>query len=351
MRALVRIGFFFVVVSLAGVGVSRAQQPNAAPPELPSRWMMTFSRYEPQGWNNCAPATLTNALSYFGYTERQGRAASWLKPNYEDKNVSPWQMVEFVNTQLPELEVYAKVRYGGTLDTLRALIANNFPVIIELGYDPEPQRLGWMGHYLLMTGYDDATRQFTTSDSYLGNNTVYRYDEVMKFWQHFNYVYIVLYEWQREEQLLALLGPDADEQMNILNALQIARSEAIANNADAFAWFNMGTNFVKLGMYPEAAIAYDEARKWGLPFRMLWYQFGPFEAYYHVGRYDDMIVLAQQNLNDGGGQYVEETFYYGGLARLGRGETERAISNFNAALQFNPNFTPAREALNRAQER
>ena len=344
MRLLVRL-CALIVVSAVGAAVGSAQ-PSA---ELPARWTMSFSRYEPQGWNNCAPATLTNALSYFGYTDRQTRAASWLKPNYEDKNVSPWQIVEFVNTQIPELEVYAKVRYGGTLDRLRALIANNFPVIIELGYDPEPQRLGWMGHYLLMTGYDDAKREFTTSDSYRGANVVYSYDEIMKFWKHFNYVYIVLYEWQREQALLALLGPDADEQTNILNALQIARSEAIANNADAFAWFNMGTNFVKLGMYAEAAIAYDEARKWGLPFRMLWYQFGPFEAYYHVGRYDDMIVLAQQNLNDGGGQYVEETYYYGGLARLARGETERAISNFNAALQFNPNFTPAREALNRAR--
>ncbi|MEM6530427.1 MAG: hypothetical protein AAF653_19160 [Chloroflexota bacterium] len=80
---------------------------------------------------------------------------------------------------------------------------------------------------------------------------------------------------------------------------------------------------------------------------MMWYQFGPFEAYNAVGRYDDTITLAQQNLNDGGGQYVEETYYYAGVAREGMGDTQRALTNYNTALQFNPNFTPAREARDR----
>jgi len=314
------------------------------PNPLPARWMLNISGHEAQTWNNCGPATLTNALKFFGYRDNQARAANWLKPNYEDKNVSPWQMAEFVNNHVPELDVYAKVRHGGTLQLLKALLAADFPVIVEVGYDPEPERLGWMGHYLLVKGYDDAQGVFITSDSYLGDNKAYTYEHVARFWKHFNYVYIVLYTGEREADVKAILGDNADEQINVLNALSIARAEASANNADAFAWFNMGTNFTLLGMYTEAAIAYDEARKWGLPFRMLWYQFGPFEAYYQVGRYDDMIALAQQNLNDGGGQYVEETYYYGALARMGRGETARALDNLNAALQFNPNFTPAKEA-------
>jgi tetratricopeptide (TPR) repeat protein len=77
---------------------------------------------------------------------------------------------------------------------------------------------------------------------------------------------------------------------------------------------------------------------------LAWYRFDHLEAYYKVGRYDDVLALAQANLNDGGGQYVEETYYYGGLARLGKGEIDRAISNFDAAIQFNPNFQAARQA-------
>jgi hypothetical protein len=321
-----------------------AQEATEEPlPPLPSFYQLDNLRYEAQTWNNCGPATLTSALSFFGYADGQQRAADWLKPNYEDKNVSPNQMVRFVNEQVPELPVYAKLRYAGTLEGIKRLVANDFPVIIEKGYDPEPDRLGWMGHYLFVTGYDDARQVFITNDSYIGSNIEYSYDYIEQMWQHFNYTYIVLYTVNREMELDAILGDDADERTNIINALEVARQQAAADNSDAFAWFNMGTNFVLLEMYAEAAIAYDEARKVGLPWRMLWYQFGPFEAYYQVGRYDDVLALAQANLNDGGGQYVEETYYYGALARWAKGETDRARSNLQYVLQFNPNFWQAQE--------
>jgi hypothetical protein len=345
-KLLARIVLVFALGLITMTLSAQTAVPTNVPAPLPSSWILNVSGHEPQKWNNCGPATMTNALRYFGYADNQDRAAQFLKPNYEDKNVSPWQMLEFVNNNVPELNVFAMKRYGGTLDRLKTLIANNFPVIIEAGYDPEPERLGWMGHYLFVKGYDDGRQEFTTSDSYLGDNYRYSYDHIQEFWQHFNYVYIVLYPSDREQELMGLLGTDADERQNVINALEIARVDATANLRDAFAWFNMGSNFVMLGMYNEAATAYDEARKIGLPFRMLWYQFGMYEAYYNVGRYDDMVTLAQQNLNDGGGQYVEETYYYGGLARLGKGETQRARENFTAALQFNPNFTPAQLALN-----
>jgi tetratricopeptide (TPR) repeat protein len=132
-----------------------------------------------------------------------------------------------------------------------------------------------------------------------------------------------------------------------VNALEIARAEAVADNTDKYAWFNMGSNFVGLQMYNEAAIAYDQAFGLELPWRMLWYQFGPLEAYSQVGRYQDVLNLVQRNLNDGGGQYVEESFYYGGVAREGLGETARALDNYRGALAFNRNFTPAAEAITR----
>jgi hypothetical protein len=47
---------------------------------------------------------------------------------------------------------------------------------------------------------------------------------------------------------------------------------------------------------------------------------------------------------DGGGHFVEETWFYLGLAREGRGETDLALQNYNAALTFNPNFEPAVDA-------
>jgi tetratricopeptide (TPR) repeat protein len=256
-------------------------------------------------------------------------------------------MVEYVNNQISGT-VYALVRQGGTIERVKQLIANNFVVIIEEGYDPPGENLGWMGHYLLLSGYDDATQEFFTQDTYEGPKP-YSYDHINEYWQHFNHIYLVLYDKSREAELMALLGSDADENQNHYNALVQATAAAQADGNNAFAWFNVGTNYVALGDYPKAAAAYDNARNLGLPWRMMWYQFGPFIAYNEVGRYQDMIDLAQANLNDGGGQYVEETFYYGGLAREGLGENERAISNYQGAIAFNPNFTPARIARDELQ--
>ncbi len=332
------------VVSLALlliVGAASAQDQTTQP--LPPAYSLTGITHIYQGWNNCGPATLTMGLTYFGYNADQSSAAQWLKPNTEDKNVSPWQMAEYVNTQVGA-DVSALIRYGGTLDLLKTLIANHFPTLIEAGYNPPSAAQGWMGHYLLMSGYDDAQNVFITQDSYDGPDLAYTYDHVDEHWQHFNRVYIVLYPPEREAELLDLLGTDADERQNMINALTQARAEVETDRQDAFAWFNLGSNYTMLGEYEYAALAFDQARNIGLPWRMMWYQFMPFEAYLEVERYDDVIALAQANLNDGGGQFVEETFYYAALARQALGETDRAISNFNGALAFNPNFTPARAA-------
>jgi len=81
----------------------------------------------------------------------------------------------------------------------------------------------------------------------------------------------------------------------------------------------------------------------GLPWRMLWYQFGPYEAYYGVGRYEDVITLATVTLNVVGN--LEESYYWRGLAYLAQENVDRARSDFGAALQYNPSFAPASEVL------
>ena len=195
-----------------------AQEESVLPPSV---FRMNSLGTEYQGWNNCGPATLTNALVHFGYEDDQNRAANWLKPDGEDKNVSPWQMVEFVNTQIPEIPVYGMVRSGGTLELLQTLMFNDFPVVIEKGY--EPSGFDWMGHYLLLSGFDDQLEEFSSMDSFKGPNTRYSYEDIVKYWQHFNYTYIVLYTANREEELMKLLGAYADEWQNHINALELAR--------------------------------------------------------------------------------------------------------------------------------
>lgn len=360
-------------VALLIIPATSALAQDTEQTALPVAYSLQGLDYEPQLWNNCGPATVTNALTFFGYSDDQVRAQDFLKPNIEDKNVSPWQMVEFVNSQVPEMPVFALQRNGGTIDTLRTLIANDFPVIIEEGYDPPGLNAGWMGHYLLMKGYDDNARIFTTHDSYEGANYNYSYDHIAEYWQHFNYTYIVLYRAEREAELMTLLGNDADELNNIINSLTIANGEANADVNDSWAWFNLGTNYVDLANYERdnrneatamtyfnnARTAFDRAREIGIPFRMLWYQFGIYETYYEIaqasadsgianGLYAEIVRLSRQTIdncqNPDGICYVEETYYYAGLAREALGETENALLNYNTALQINANFQPAIDA-------
>jgi uncharacterized protein YvpB len=317
---------------------------TAAPIFLPSNYQLNGVTYHAQTWNNCGPATITMALSYFGYTSDQARAASWLKPDREDKNVSPWQMVEYVNTQVPELPIYSLVRYGGDLELIKTLVYQGFPVIIEVGYDPERAAQGWMGHYLLVIGWDDAAGTLITMDSYDGANLAYSYEHIETHWKHFNYLYMALYESGAEPFLLSLLGDDADVQQNYVNAFYRAREQAVDTHEDAWAWYNMGSMLTALGRYEDAATAFDIAREQGLPWRLTWYRFSIYDAYLEMGRYEDVITLAQETIRTSNG-YVEESYYYAALARYGLGEYDRARENLQMVVNFNTNFAPARVLL------
>ena len=98
-----------------------------------------------------------------------------------------------------------------------------------------------------------------------------------------------------------------------------------------------------------SAAAFDQARSIGLPWRMLWYQFGPYEAYYQIGRYEDVIVLADVTLQDR--PYFEESYFYMGLALDALGQDDQALSSLEQAVRFNPNFEPAALALEDLESR
>jgi tetratricopeptide (TPR) repeat protein len=317
--------------------------PTEAP--LPKTYRLNNFRYEAQGWNNCGPTTMTMALSYFGWTNSQETAASWMKPHTEDKNVSPWQMVRFVNdVAFPRVDAKALYRVGGNITLLKSLLAANFPVVIEESIQPEGE--GWMGHYVLLVGYDDYQQRFLTYDSFLGYNQgdgrPSPYSVFDEHWRHFNRVFMVLYPPERESDLRRVLGNYVDPAYGYQTALEIARSEAEKNRDDEWAWFNMGTSYVGLKEYDSAAIAYDQALRLGLPFRMLWYQFGPYEAYYYIGDYNNVRALAQNTIATT--KYVEESYYWIGMTYAAEGSTSAAIKEFNLALTYNSNFFPAQDA-------
>ncbi|NDJ75324.1 MAG: hypothetical protein GYB65_03615 [Chloroflexi bacterium] len=324
---------------------SPTRQPTPIP--LPqSVFLGNNVRYDTQDWNNCGPTTMSMSLSYYGWSGNQSTAASWMKPNYEDKNVSPWQMVRFVNDQTPYNALY---RIGGNVQLLRRLLAAGFPVIIEEGFQPAGE--DWMGHYLLLVGYNNAEGHFLAYDSYLGSNQgagyPHTYLQLDQHWKHFNRVFIVVYDSSRENDLRVALGDYVDPGYAYAQALETAQAEIAEDNNDKWAWFNYGSAFVALDDYEAAAYAYTQAFNLDLPWRMMWYQFGPYEAYFYSGNYNDVVSLANttQSIVDD----IEESYYWEGMAYAARGDTQAAIRHFNITLDYNPNFFPARDALQRIQ--
>lgn len=74
---------------------------------------------------------------------------------------------------------------------------------------------------------------------------------------------------------------------------------------------------------------------------MLWYQTGPYFAYYYSGRYQDVIDLANATFNTIGDDVLEESWYWRGMGKLALGDTPGAISDFQESVRLHPNFVPA----------
>ena len=74
---------------------------------------------------------------------------------------------------------------------------------------------------------------------------------------------------------------------------------------------------------------------------MLWYQTGPYAAYYYTGRYWDVISLADTTLSTMQSEKnLEETYYWRGMARLALGDSAGAIDDFRTSLSYHPGFVP-----------
>ncbi len=335
----------FVLALLLLLSVpTAAAQDGATPQPLPSSARLNSATltHVYQTWNNCGGANLTMALSYFGWTADQDVARAWLKPDVEDKNVSPWELVGYVNqaqTTLPN--VRAIWRFGGDMDVIKRAVVAGFPIIIESGFDVED--LGWMGHYETVVAYDDTAQQVWIYDSYLGANITHSYDDLLSWWRHFDNAFVLLYPADRAEEVKAVLGPSLNPSEAARTALERARAQATADQSDSWAWFDMGTSYVKLGDYGSAALAFDKAFQLGMPYRTTWYQFAPFEAYYHVGRYDDVLTLVANT--EATTVYVEELYYWRGAVYAQQGAVDQAMAELNHALSFNPNFYEAQQLI------
>jgi hypothetical protein len=350
--------------------------PTNTPIPLPAKALLDGIDEEAQAWNNCAPTTLSMYLSYWGWVGTQDDIAPIVKPNNRDKNVMPYELADYV---IQNTEYQAITRVGGDLYTLKSLINAGIPVMVEKGfYVPSTKaspNMGWMGHYELVNGYDDEKEIFYTHDSYLplimgteeanglkffyndvSHNFEIPYEDFYADWRAFNYTFVVVYPQEKQNDVINLLGPLWDE----ANSYQIAYERALGETTSLtepyqqyFAWYNLGSSLVKQFNYSDAASAYDQAfllvptiDSDHRPYRNIWYQTGPYFAYYQTGRYQDVIDLATTTLEAMSESVLEESFYWRGMAEVQLGQMDAAIADLRKSAEVHPDFTPAVEELN-----
>lgn len=326
--------------------------PTATP--LPSKVVLSGIQHEYQSFNNCGPVNLSMALGFWGWQGNQNMTKQVLRPNEDDSNVMVEEMANYVTQQTG---LQALVRYGGSQQLLKDLIAAGFPVIIESGH--QPPKDWWMGHYVVVSGYDDSWSTFITQDSLIMPDLPLPYEEMAKHgWRDFNYVYLVIYPASEEEKIISLLGADYDPLENLNRSLQNTEAEIpqLAERDLFFAWFNHGALLQKMGDAQAAAASfdlafaqYDTLTEDQRPWRVLWYRVEPYQAYYETGRYQSVIDLANATLSMLSKRGLEETHFWRGLAYEALGQNEKAIFDYEIALQLRPTYAEAQQALLRVQ--
>jgi tetratricopeptide (TPR) repeat protein len=352
-------------VSSAAGSTAAPSGPTATPIPLPPLVNLPGVKYVDQfdRWNYCAPANLTMALNFWGWKGNRDDVAKVVKPGENDpsknfidrgktdKNVMPYELVDFVNNNT---EYKALQRYGGDVQVVKSLVANGFPVIAEKGiYENDTTgRNSWMGHYQYVTGYDDTAKTFLVQDTYLkGPNYHVSYSDFLEGWRAFDRVFIVVYPADRETDVMNLLGQYSDPTWAAQHALGFT-SQDISTLTGAplfFAWFARGTSMVALQQYVDAANAYDQAftlyatldpNYSTRPWRMMWYQTGPYWAYFYSGRYQDVIRLANTTLDPNllGVNTLEESLYWRGMAEYSLGDTAHALDDVRRSVYYNKNF-------------
>jgi hypothetical protein len=321
-------------------------------------------------WNYCGPANLAMALTFWGWKGTRDDIGAIVKPGENnpdldfitrgktDKNVMPYELTGYVQEHT---DLNVVLRHGGEMDLLKRMIAAGFPVIVEKGYYTKDYtgKMGWLGHYVFVTGYDEARGGFIVQDAWLepGKNLLSPYDVFEEGWRSFDFLFMVVYPPGREAEVFSQLGPWADNGWANQHALDIANTETqtLAGIDGFFAWFNAGTSRVRLQQYADAATAYDQAfalyAQLGndnkqRPYRMMWYQTGPYWAYFYTGRYQDVIGLADQTLNETVDKpTLEESLYWRALAEYALGQTDAAFADLRQAVYLNKNFQAGLEKL------
>ena len=313
--------------------------PIIAP--LPTQKTLINDYHVYQTFNNCGPASLSMALSYYGINVSQKTLGDQLRPfqnpqgDNDDKAVNP----EELGKKAEEYGLLYYLRPMGTPELIKEFIYNDIPVIAITWLKDEE----YIGHFRIIKGYDDSKGVFIQDDSYQGKNLEYTYKDLNKLWSAFNYQYIVLVRPAQKETAEKILGENVDEK----NAWQSAKKESEkmleSNPESIYDRFNLSVADYYLEDYEGAVESYEMVTG-RLPFRMLWYQIEPILAYEKLGD-DEKVMEMTAEVLDNENRAFSELYQIRGRILMKQGYLSSAKEEFKKALYYNENYQLTDEEL------
>ncbi len=290
------------------------------------------AKWVPQTFNNCGPATTSMVLQYFGYTVSQVETKKDLRTNESDSNVFTYEIRDYLKNTY---DIEGKLLYNGSIQRLKALLANGIYLVIEDWLHPYED----IGHNMIIRGFDDNEGVFIADDPYFGVGIKYKYDIFEQGqWKPFNREYMPVYQKDLEPLVMAIVGNDWDEKTMYQRAVEVAKAELEKNKDDMYAWFNLGTSYYGLGDYRNAKSAFERSQAIGWPKRMLWYQIQPVQTYNKLGEYQKASELAKIGLSTY--EPFAELHLESAIAYKGMGNLEKAKEEIDRALILAPNYQP-----------
>jgi hypothetical protein len=311
-------------------------EPESEPLDLPDSHVLGGMNHMYQTFNNCSAASVCMLLSHYDVIYDQETLRPIMRPNDGTRHGKNEYMIQFFREQGFE----AHLMHGGDVDTLRAFLAHDIPVIVQQWLEPSSDPIG---HYSVLRGYDHGAGVFRLNDSMHGEDFHISYDEFIEKWRAFSYRYIPVYPADQQPIVDRILGDEVDISTNRERTLEMLRNELEQRPNDAELIYAIGTNLHDLGRYDEAIEAYEQARSIGLPPKMLWYVYWPAEAYNERGRHQDAIRVAEEQIASA--QTFGDMRYERARAFEALGQTDHAIAEYNQALRDDPRLERAEEAL------
>lgn len=309
---------------------------------LPTQKILSNDYHVFQSFNNCGPAALSMALSYYGINKSQQELGNALRPyqnpqgDNDDKSVT----LEELALKGEELGFVAYHRPNGNFELLSQFINNDMPVITRTWLKPNED----IGHYRVVKGFNNTNRTFLQDDSLQGANLVYTIEEFDSIWKQFGYEYLVLVPKEKNDIAQQILGENVDIDVAWEKSLEYWQTQVQQNPTDTHSRLNLSVAYYMNGQYDESVKEFEAVEN-DISFRTLWYQIEPILAYVELQQYYKVFDITDSILNNHNRAFSELYLIRGEIYKK-QGNTQAAKSEFEKAVLYNVNMKKAHGALN-----